>query len=102
MHEVANYCTALSGAFGKTTVSQINDYRKVTSIAHVSLFNSYYHANGMKIRNFLDAYAFKYDMVFSIRVYENIEKGKYPDTLIMVYNSSSDKIILIHREADIA
>ncbi len=67
-------------------------------------------------------------MVFSTRVCENIEKGKYPDayifppkkgiesrrpvtglnfaslypSLIMAYNLSPDKIILIHGEADIA
>ena len=66
-------------------------------------------------------------MVFSTRVCENIEKGKYPDayifppkkgiesrrpvtglnfaslypSLIMAYNLSPDKIILTHREADI-
>ncbi|PKK56492.1 DNA/RNA polymerase [Rhizophagus irregularis] len=81
----------------------------------------------MKVRNLLGAYAFKRDMVFSTRVCENIEKGKYPGayifppkkgiesrrpvtgldfaslypSLIMAYNLSSDKIILTHGEADI-
>ncbi|GES93732.1 DNA polymerase family B-domain-containing protein [Rhizophagus clarus] len=82
----------------------------------------------MKVRNFLDAYAFKRDMLFSIRVCKNIEKEKYPSayvylpkkeietkrpvtgldfaplypSFIMAYNLSPDKIILTKREADIA
>jgi len=30
-------------------LSQINDYKEVASIAHVSLFDSHYRANGMKV-----------------------------------------------------
>ncbi|PKK58421.1 hypothetical protein RhiirC2_720530 [Rhizophagus irregularis] len=108
-------------------LSVINDYREVASIAYVSLFDSHYRANGMKIRNLLGTYAFKRNMVFSTRVCENIEKGKYPGayvfppkkgiesrrpvtgldfallypSLIMAYNLSPDKIILTHGEADI-
>ena len=109
-------------------LSQINEYREVTSIAHISLFDSYYRANEMKVRNLLGARSFKRDMVFSTRIPENIEKGKYSSTyifspikgierrrpvtgldftslypsLIMAYNLSPDKIILTHEEADIA
>src|SRR5438034_1250265 len=100
----------------------------ITEKSHVSLFDSHYRANGMKVRNLLGTYAFKRDMVFSTRVFENIEKGKYPGayvfppkkgiesrrpvtgldfaslypSLIMAYNLSPDKIILTHGEADIA
>ncbi|CAI2172322.1 1713_t:CDS:2 [Funneliformis geosporum] len=107
---------------------QINDYREVASIVHVSLFDLHYHANGMKIRNLLDVYTFKRDMVFSSRVCENIENKKYSgiyvfspkkgietrrsvkgldftslySSLIIAYNLFSDKIILTHEEADIA
>ncbi|CAI2201201.1 11471_t:CDS:1, partial [Funneliformis geosporum] len=109
-------------------LNQINDYRKVAFIVHVSLFDSHYRANEMKVRNLQGAYAFKCDMVFSSRICENIEKGKYPNayifspekgietkrpvtgldfaslylSLIMAYNLSPDKIILTHGEADIA
>ncbi|CAI2185999.1 18733_t:CDS:2 [Funneliformis geosporum] len=38
----------------------------------------------MKIQNLLDTYAFKCDIVFSSRVYENIEKGKYSDTYVFL------------------
>jgi DNA polymerase elongation subunit (family B) len=130
MREVANYCIidALRCQELLVKLSQINDYREVASIAHVSLFDSHYRANGMKVRNLLGTYAFKQDMLFSSRVYENIEKGKYPGayvfppkkgiearrpvmgldfaslypSLIMAYNLSPDKIILTEREADIA
>ncbi|GBB87524.1 hypothetical protein RclHR1_00140028 [Rhizophagus clarus] len=130
MREVANYCIidALRCQELMVKLSIINDYREVTSIAHVSLFDSHYRANGMKVRNLLGAYAFKRDMLFSTRVCENIEKGKYPGayvyppkkgietrrpitgldfaslypSLIMAYNLSPDKIILTKREADIA
>jgi DNA polymerase elongation subunit (family B) len=129
MHKVAHYCIIDALRCQKLLVklSQINDYREVASIAHVSLFDSHYCANGMKIRNLLGAYAFKRNMVFSTRVCENIEKGKYPGayvflpkkgierrrpvtrldfaslypSLIMAYNLSPDKIILMNREADI-
>ncbi|CAI2195063.1 14826_t:CDS:2, partial [Funneliformis geosporum] len=129
MREVANYCIidVLHCQELLVKLSQINDYREVAFIAHVSLFNSHYRANGMKVQNLLDAYAFKHDMVFSSRVCENIEKGKYPgayvfppekeietrrpvtglifaslySSLIMAYNLSPDKLILTYGEADI-
>ena len=130
MREVANYCIIDALCCQKLMVklSVINDYREIVFISHVSLFDSHYHANGMKVRNLFSAYAVKRDMVFSIRVFENLEKGKYPDAyifsykkeiktrrpvmglnftslypnLIMAYNLSSDKIILTHEEANIA
>ncbi|RHZ89351.1 hypothetical protein Glove_16g10 [Diversispora epigaea] len=103
----------------------INEYREVAFIAHISLFDSHYRANGMKVRNLLDGYAFKCDVVFSTRVCKNIEKGKYrgayvfppkkgiegkrPVTgldfaslypsLMMAYNLSPEKIILNREDA---
>ena len=105
----------------------INDYREVASIAYVSLFDSHYRANGMKVRNLLGAYATKHNILFSTRQCKNIEKGKYPGayvfppkkgiktkrpvtgldfaslypSLIMAYNLSPEKMILTYREADI-
>ncbi|GBB96536.1 hypothetical protein RclHR1_27790004 [Rhizophagus clarus] len=128
MREVANYCIIDALCCQELMVKPniINDYREVASIAYV--FDSHYHANGMKVRNLLDAYAFKRDILFNTRVCKHIEKGKYfgayvyppkkgietrrPVTgldfaslypsLIMAYNLSSDKIILTKREANIA
>ncbi|CAG8717919.1 8537_t:CDS:1, partial [Gigaspora rosea] len=69
MHEVANYCIIDALRCQELVVKRnvINDYREVASIAYVSLFDSHYRANGMKVRNLLGAYAFKHDMVFSTR-----------------------------------
>src|SRR5207237_1291016 len=80
MREVTNYCIidALRCQELLVKISVINDYREVASIAYISLFNIYYYANRMKVRNLLDAYAIKRDIVFSTRICENIEKGKYP------------------------
>ncbi|RIB08439.1 hypothetical protein C2G38_2211662 [Gigaspora rosea] len=108
--------------------NMLYDKIEVASIAYVSLFDSHYCANGMKVRNLLGAYAFKREMVISTRIPENTEKGKYPGayvfppkkgietrrpvmgldfaslypSLIMAYNLSPNKIILTHIEADIA
>src|SRR5581483_3817950 len=99
MREVANYCIidALCCQELMVKLSIINDYREVASIAHVSLFDSHYRANRMKVQNLLGAYAFKRDMLFSTRVCENIEKGKYPGAYVYPH-----KKILIKREANIA
>jgi len=50
MREVANYCIIDVLCYQKLLVklSQINDYKEVASIAHISLFDSHYHANRMK------------------------------------------------------
>ncbi len=82
----------------------------------------------MKVRNLLNACAVKRDMIISIRVSENIEKGKYPGayvflfkkeietrrpvirlnftslypSIIMAYNLFSEKFIFDLKNADIA
>ena len=79
MREVAHYCIidALRCQELMVKLSQINEYREVTSIAYISLFNSHYCANGMKVQNLLGAYALKRDMLFSTRIAGKVEKGKY-------------------------
>ena len=54
MRKVAHYCMidALRCQELLVKLSQINDYREVTSIAYVSLFDSHYCANGMKVQTF--------------------------------------------------
>ncbi|GBC36227.2 DNA polymerase family B-domain-containing protein [Rhizophagus irregularis DAOM 181602=DAOM 197198] len=99
--------------------------KEVASIAYVSLFDTHYRANGMKVRNLLGAYAFKRDMLFNARIPEKVEKGKYPGahvfppkkgietkrpvtgfdfvslypSLIMAYNLSPEKFIFNPEEA---
>src|SRR3954452_22490219 len=84
MREVAHYCMidALRCQELLVKLSQINDYREVASIAYVSLFDSHYRANGMKVRNLLGAYATKRNILFSTRQCENTEKGKYPGAYV--------------------
>ena len=62
----------------------INDYREVTSIAYVSLFDTHYQANGMKVRNLLGAYAAKRNMLFSTISCKNKENGKYPGAYVFL------------------
>ncbi|CAB5186435.1 unnamed protein product [Rhizophagus irregularis] len=129
LHEIANYCIIDALRCQELVVKRnvINDYREVASIAYVSLFDTHYRANGMKVRNLLGAYAVKRDMLFSTIPCEEKEKGKYPGayvfppkkgienrrpvtgldfaslypSLIMAYNLSPEKIILNQEEADI-
>jgi DNA polymerase elongation subunit (family B) len=84
MREVAHYCIIDALRCQELLVNQsiINDYREVASIAYVSLFDTHYRANRMKVRNFLGACAVKRDMVISTRVSENIKKGKYPGAYV--------------------
>ncbi|CAG8744507.1 1715_t:CDS:1 [Rhizophagus irregularis] len=79
MREVAYYCIidALRCQELLVKLSQINEYREVASIAYVSLFDTHYRANGMKVRNLLGSYAFKRDMLFNVRISKKVEKGKY-------------------------
>ncbi|GBB94468.1 hypothetical protein RclHR1_02360026 [Rhizophagus clarus] len=84
MHEVAYYCVIDALHCQKLMVKKnvINDYREVVSIAYVSLFDSHYCANGMRVRNLLGAYAFKHDILFNIKITKNIKKGKYPNAYV--------------------
>src|SRR6266542_906197 len=84
MHEVANYCIIDALRCQELVVKRnvINDYREVTFIAYVSLFDIYYCANGMKVRNLLDAYTTKRNMLFSTIYHKDKEKDKYPEAYV--------------------
>ncbi len=128
MHEIANYCIINVLRCQELVVkcNVINDYREVAFIAYVSLFDTHYRANGTKVRNLLDAYATKRNMLFSIIYHKDKEKGKHPGayvftsikgiknkcliigldfvslylSLIMAYNLLLEKLILSYEEAD--
>jgi len=129
MHEVAYYYVIDALRCQELIVKQnvINNYKKIASIAYVSLFNSYYQANEMKMQNLLSTYAIKYNMLFNTRQCKNIEKNKYSNayiflskkgieikrpimkldfislyfSFIMSYNFSLEKMILTYEEANI-
>jgi DNA polymerase elongation subunit (family B) len=128
IHEIVNYCIIDALRCQELIVKRnvINDYREVASIAYVSLFDTHYRANGMRVRNLLGAYAAKRNMLFSTISCKDKENGKYPGayvfppkkgienkrpvtgldfaslypSLIMAYNLSPEKIILSEGEAD--
>ncbi|CAI2189408.1 5224_t:CDS:2, partial [Funneliformis geosporum] len=98
MRKVAQYCIIDSLHCQELLVNQstINDYREVASIAYVSLFDTHYYANKIKVQNLLSAYAIKQDMVISTRVSKDIEKRKYSDAYVFL----SKKGIMTERPAD--
>ena len=59
MHKIINYCVIDALRYQELMVKEniINDYREVTSIAYISLFNTHYYAIGMKVSNLLGAEA---------------------------------------------
>ena len=84
MHEVANYCIINTLHCQELVIkcNVINEYKEVTSIAYISLFDTHYHVIGIKVRNLLDAYTTKHNMLFSIICYKDKEKDKYPEAYI--------------------
>ena len=59
MHEIVNYCVidALYCQELMVECSVINDYREITLIAYISLFDMHYYAIRTKVFNLLDAEA---------------------------------------------
>ncbi|RIB03758.1 hypothetical protein C2G38_2049015 [Gigaspora rosea] len=128
MHGVADYCIidALHCQELMVKCNIINDYREVASIAYISLFDSHYYAIGMKVCNLLGAEAWAQDILFSMRISNQRESGKYPGayvfppekglenkrpvtgldfaslypSIIMAYNLSPEKMISTLSEAD--
>ena len=59
MHKIVNYCIINTLYCQELMVEYniINDYKEITSIAYISLFDMYYYTIEMKVSNFLDAKA---------------------------------------------
>ncbi|RIB10075.1 hypothetical protein C2G38_2043783 [Gigaspora rosea] len=128
MHDIVNYCIidALRCQELMVKCNIINDYREVASIAYISLFDSHYYAIGMKVCNLLGAEAWTQDILFSMRISNQKESGKYPGayvfppekglenklpvtgldfaflypSIIMTYNLSPEKMVSTLLEAD--
>ncbi|RHZ63691.1 hypothetical protein Glove_328g103 [Diversispora epigaea] len=122
MREVAEYCIIDAISCQRLMVKRnaINEYREVSSVAFIALYDSHYFAVGMKVRNLLSASAWQEGILTSTIPCEQTETGKYPGayvfppvkglenrrpitgldfaslypSLIMTYNLSPDKIIL--------
>ncbi|RHZ81111.1 hypothetical protein Glove_123g74 [Diversispora epigaea] len=127
LHEIANYCIIDAVSCQRLMIKRnvINEYREVSSIAFLSLFDAHYFAGGMKVQNLLGAVVWQRGIITSMITRKQTETGKYPGayvfppekglenkrpvtgldfaslypSLIMTYNLSPDKIILSRDEA---
>src|SRR6266496_4648885 len=104
----------------------IKDYREVTSIAYISLFDLHYYAIGTKVSNLLSAEAWTQDILFSMKNSNQKASGKFPGayvfppekglenkcpvtgldfaslylSIIMTYNLSPEKMVSTLLKAD--
>ncbi len=65
--------------------SVIMDYREVSKLAHVSLYDSIYRANGMKVSNLIISVGQQapFSYRFTSRHNHEIEEGKFPGALVL-------------------
>jgi len=80
MRHAAHYCIVDSVSVQRLLVRRniINDYREVSAMAFVSLFDGHFYAGGMKVCNLLGAYAWRRNILISMIPMERIIEGKYP------------------------
>jgi DNA polymerase elongation subunit (family B) len=84
MRHVAHYCVIDAVRCQELMVrrSIISDYREVSTLAFVSLFDSHYYAGGMKVCNLLGAYAWRRNVLISMISKGTPEGGKYPGAYV--------------------
>ncbi|RGB43159.1 ribonuclease H-like domain-containing protein [Rhizophagus diaphanus] len=128
MHEIINYCVidALHCQELMVKSNVINNYRKVASIAYISLFDSHYYAIGTKVSNLLGAEAWAQDILYTTKISNQKVSGKFPEayvfppekslenkrpvtglnfrslypSIIMTYNLSPEKMVSTLSEVD--
>ncbi|CAG8610586.1 21411_t:CDS:2, partial [Gigaspora rosea] len=84
MHKVADYCIidALSCQRLMIKRNVINEYRELSSIAFLSLFDAHYFAVGMKVCNLVCASAWQRGILPSTISKEGVETEKYPGAYV--------------------
>jgi DNA polymerase elongation subunit (family B) len=84
MRQVCHYCVVDALRCQQLLVRRniLNDYREVSSLAFVALFDSHYYAGGMKVCNLLGAYAVQRNILISMIPLERAETGKYPGAYV--------------------
>jgi hypothetical protein len=84
MRQVGHYCVVDALRCQQLLVRRniVNDYREVSSLAFVSLFDSHFYAGGMKVCNLLGAYAWRRNILVSMIPLEREESGKYPGAYV--------------------
>lgn len=129
MREVAKYCVGdavkCQYLFVKKTI--VEEKRELSNMSFVDLFDSFFRANGMKVRNLIGNRANLAGMSFSNAKRAHVEEGKYPGawvfspvkgvnrkrpvtgldfsslypSLMMAYNWSPEKIVTDKRVAEL-
>ncbi|CAI2190869.1 17860_t:CDS:2 [Funneliformis geosporum] len=84
MREVAKYCIIDALSYQRLMIkcNVINEYREVTSIVFISLFDTHYFAIGMKVHNLLSAGAWQEGILTSTIPCKQTETGKYPGVYV--------------------
>jgi DNA polymerase elongation subunit (family B) len=85
MAEIADYCIIDSQRCHELMKirSVVMDRREVSNLSYTSVFDSFYRANGMKVRNLVIARGQERGIKFSnITNNEGVEEGKYPGAYV--------------------
>lgn len=102
MRKVAYYCVIDSVRCQELLVKYniINDYREVSSLAYVSLFDSHFYAGGMKVCNLLGAYASRRNILVCMTRKANEETGKYPGAYVFAPKKGLSPNPIVVRQID--
>ena len=84
MRHIAHYCVIDAFRCQELMVKRnvINDYRELTSLAYMTLYDAHYYANGKRVCNLLGAYATKKNILISMIPKQQFETGKYPGAFV--------------------
>lgn len=85
MSEIAEYCVIDSQRCHELMKirSVLMDKREISKLSYTSIFDAFYRANGMKVRNLVIARGQKFGIRFSnISNNNEIEEGKYPGAYV--------------------
>lgn len=107
MADVAYYCTIDCVRPQQLCVKRaiLTDRREVSNLAYVSLYASFFRANGMKVRNFVGCYSHKFDTAFSNArsARSDSEKDHYPGARVFSPNRglhSDGKVQVVYRDLE--
>ena len=128
MYTILKYCINDSWSCQRLLISSglLENYKEISDVAYVSLYDSYNFAIGMKVRNLLASAAYDLNVLINTHPKKNQEQGKFPGAfvfwpirglniqrpvtgldfeslypnLIITYNLSPEKIVLNKEEAE--
>ena len=84
MHEIINYCIIDVLRYQKLMVkcNIINNYKEVTLIVYITLFDTHYYVIEKKVCNLLGAEAWAQNILFTMKASEQKESEKYPGAYV--------------------